>query len=173
MQDLTNKILRDVANAAKAGDLNEVTRLTSLAEKARSIEADLNRAQKAYDSFIAEIEARSKTKRASTNLRTLPVLVSKGMINQNLLTLTKHVKTGAIRVGEEMLIETKPSGERFKTDLIENGNRLRERGAIGRFYRENKVTPSSFVVLREKEKNGVWTLELPQPGEFTRIEDLF
>ena len=48
-------------------------------------------------------------------LRKLPVEVTQGMIKQNLLTLTEHVKRGRIRVGEDLIVETQPSGERFRT----------------------------------------------------------
>ena len=97
-------------------------------------------------------------------LRELPVEVSQGMINQNLLTLTDHVKRGRIRVGEEMLIEALPSGERFRTDLVVNGNKLRERGAIGRFYREAGVHDGEFVVLTETAPQR-WTLRKAAEGE--------
>ena len=98
-------------------------------------------------------------------LRKLPVEVTQGMIKQNLLTLTEHVKRGRIRVGEDLNVEAQPSGERFRTDLVENGNRLRERGAIGRFYREAGVHDGEFVVLTETASQR-WTLRKATPGEY-------
>ena len=85
----------------------------------------------------------------NTQLRELPVEVSAGMIRQNLLTLTKHVKQHRIKLGEELTIEAQPSGERFRTQLLEKGNKLRERGAITRFYRDAGVHSGDFVVLTE------------------------
>ncbi len=82
-------------------------------------------------------------------LRELPVEVTTGMIRQNLLTLTKHLKQRRIRIGEELTIEAQPSGERFRTALLEKGNKLRERGAITRFYRDAGVHPGDFVVPRK------------------------
>ena len=87
------------------------------------------------------------------------------MIKQNLLTLTEHVKRGRIRVGEDLIVEAHPSGERFRTDLVENGNRLRERGAIGRFYREAGVHDGEFVVLTETGPQR-WTLRKAAAGEY-------
>lgn len=101
----------------------------------------------------------------SHKLRKLEVEVTQCMIKQNLLTLTDHVKRGRIRVGEDLIVETQPSGERFRTDLVENGNRLRERGAIGRFYREAGVHEGEFVVLTETAPQR-WTLNKAVPGEY-------
>jgi hypothetical protein len=89
--------------------------------------------------------------------RELLIEVSQGMINQNLLTLTEPLKRGQIRIGEELIIEAMPSGERFKTQVMTNGNKLQERGAIGRFYREAGVSAGDRVILREMSR-GNWRL---------------
>lgn len=93
----------------------------------------------------------------------LVIEVTQGMINQNLLTLTDHVKSGRIRVGSEMKIEARPSGELFCTDLLGDGNRLRERGAIARFYRDARVHAGDKVVLTQESPNR-WTLEKVHQG---------
>ena len=98
-------------------------------------------------------------------LRELPVEVTQGMINQNLLTLTDHVRWGRIRAGEDLIIEAQPSGARFRTDLVENGNKLRERGKIGQFYREAGVHAGEFVVLTETAPQR-WTLRKAAAGEY-------
>jgi hypothetical protein len=71
------------------------------------------------------------------------------MINQNLLTLTEYVHRGVVRIGEEFTIESDPPGEFFKTDLVQHGNKLRERGAIARFYRMAGVRAGDAIVLAE------------------------
>jgi hypothetical protein len=57
-----------------------------------------------------------------------------------------------------MKIEARPSGELFCTDLLRDGNRLRERGAIARFYREARVHAGDRVVLTQDASNR-WKLE--------------
>ncbi|MSU50770.1 MAG: DNA sulfur modification protein DndB [Opitutus sp.] len=104
-------------------------------------------------------------------LRKLPVEVTQGMIRQNLLTLTEHVNGGRIRVGEDLIVEAQPSGERFRTDVVDSGNRLRERGAIGRFYREAGVHDGEFVVLTETAPQR-WTLRKAAPGEYLRRREI-
>jgi hypothetical protein len=89
-------------------------------------------------------------------LRELPVMVTQGMINQNLLTLTDHVNRGAIRPGEVMTIETS-TGRKFSTELLASGNKLRERGEIGRFYKDAAIRPQNVVILREVTP-GSWSL---------------
>jgi len=88
----------------------------------------------------------------------LVIEVTQGMINQNLLTLTGHVKAGRVFPKTEMRIEAKPSGELFCTDLLPEGSRLRERGAIARFNRDAKVCAGDEVVL-SKAAADRWTLE--------------
>lgn len=55
-------------------------------------------------------------------------------------------------------LETAPSGDVFETELLQNGNKLRERGSIGRFYREASVSEGDYVVLTETSP-GNWALE--------------
>src|SRR5437870_5606969 len=64
--------------------------------------------------------------------RKLRIEVSQGMLNQNLLTLTDPIKRGQIKVGEELSIEARPSGDKFETAVVQPGNKLHERGAIGK-----------------------------------------
>jgi hypothetical protein len=82
-------------------------------------------------------------------LRHIEIEVTQGMINQNLLVLTEWVNRGVINVGETLAIECLPSGERFSTDVIEQGKKLRERGAIGRFYATAHVRAGDRVRLSE------------------------
>ncbi len=98
-------------------------------------------------------------------LREMPVEVTQGMLNQNLLTLTEHVKRQRIQPGEELLIEAAPSGDRFRTDLVVNGNKLRERGAIARFYREAGVSAGDFVELVETAPHQ-WVLRKAEGGKY-------
>jgi uncharacterized protein (DUF3084 family) len=93
-----------------------------------------------------------------SNAHRMVIEVTQGMINQNLLTLTDHVRVGRIRPGAELKIEAKPSGRRFSTDLLSNGNRLRERGEIASFYRDARVRAGDRVLLTEVSPNH-WTLE--------------
>ena len=79
----------------------------------------------------------------------IEIQVTQGMINQNLLTLTEYVNRGIVRVGEEFTVESEPSGELFKTELTDNGNKFRERGAIARFYREAHIRAGDSIALTE------------------------
>jgi hypothetical protein len=80
------------------------------------------------------------------------------MINQNLLTLTEPLKHHQLKVGEELTIEALPSGDKFTSMVMQTGNKLQERGAIGKFYRDAGVRAGDFVVLREITR-GQWQLQ--------------
>jgi hypothetical protein len=79
--------------------------------------------------------------------------------------LTPHVKRGKIKIGEELVIEALPSGEKFQTVVSDKGNKLRARGQIARFYKEAKVQPGDHVLLTEVAP-GRWTLKKAPPGEY-------
>ena len=81
--------------------------------------------------------------------RKLNISVTQGMINQNLLTLTEYVNSGIVRIGEQFSIKCEPSGELFDTVLLDRGNKLRERGAVGRFYHDAGVRAGDCVELFE------------------------
>lgn len=82
-------------------------------------------------------------------LRRIEVEITQGMINQNLLVLTDSVNRGIVNVGEALALECVPSGERFSTEVIEQGKKLRERGAIGRFYATARVRAGDSVRMSE------------------------
>ena len=98
------------------------------------------------------------TSQTSGAIRALSVEVTQGMINQNLLTLTPHVKAGTIRVGDRLIIVALPSGDQFQTELLVNGNKLQERGKIAKFYRDAGVRAGDVVQLTEVNP-GHWQLK--------------
>lgn len=98
-------------------------------------------------------------------IRELPIEVTDGMIRQNLLTLTPHVKRGRIKVGEELTIQAIPSGERFTTRLMRIGNKLRARGEIAHFYRSAGVKGGDYVVLTQITHRN-WTLTKAPAGKY-------
>jgi hypothetical protein len=100
-------------------------------------------------------------------IRKLPIEVTEGDIRQNLLKLTPHINRGKIKVGEQLLIEALPSGERFQTVVSDKGNKLRARGEIARFYKDSGVQPGDFVLLSE-DTPGRWTLKKAPLGEYSR-----
>ena len=167
--------MQEIAAAAAKRDIAGVTALT---KKASELE-DMKKTVLGIEERLKGLHAPAPTPVATPavvlthapvaqngqKLRELPVEVTQGMINQNLLTLTEHVKRGRIRVGEELLVEAQPSGERFHTDLVVNGNKLRERGALGRFYRDARVHVGEFVVLTETAPQR-WTLRKAAEGEY-------
>jgi len=94
--------------------------------------------------------------------RALRIKVTQGMINQNLLTLTKAIRRGLMKVGEEIQIQLPPEGELLISRVLPQGNRIQERGRIRRLYEECKVRPGDFLVL-EKDEAGIWKLKI-EPG---------
>jgi hypothetical protein len=93
-----------------------------------------------------------------SSLREFSIEVTKGMLNQSLLTLTQPKKLGLIQHGEKMTIRP-PVGKEFTTVVLPIGNRLKERGRIGAFYEHAKVGAQDRVILKET-KPGYWRMTI-------------
>lgn len=93
--------------------------------------------------------------------RRIRTSITQGEINQNLLTLTDARKRGLIRMGEQFRIRL-PDGQEFETELVQPGNKLRERGRIREFYEQQRIKPGDHVILEEVSP-GTWTLTKGQP----------
>ncbi len=165
IQELIDATLREIQAMASKGNLTAVMALTKKAGEYEDVKKTLLHLQERLKGVHAMSVQPAANGSGSPQLRELPVEVTAGMIRQNLLTLTSHVKQRKIRIGDELTIEAQPSGERFRTQLLEKGNKLRERGAIARFYREADVRPGDFVVLSETAPNR-WTLTKASPGRY-------
>lgn len=149
--------MRRIGEAAAKQDVKALGQLTARAAKL----AEMQRTVIGIETALNEYKSPSASGADNGNLRRLPIRVSEGMIRQNLLTFTEHIKQGRIQVEEEMIIEARPTGARFPSKVLLNGNRLQERGEIGRFYRAAGVHDGDVVVLTETKRNE-WTLEKSQ-----------
>jgi hypothetical protein len=163
MNELSNEIeaeiaetMQLIASAAGRRDLSAVEQLT---KKAAELSA-LKDQEEAIKNRVRTLKNGSHPSRAfvpTPTVREFLVPVTQGMINQSLLTLSEPVKRGKIRVGERLSIEL-PSGDRFQTELLEGGKKLRERGRIADFYRNAGVQAGDVVVLIELTP-GQWQLK--------------
>lgn len=166
-EHITN-VMAQITEAASKHDLNAIQRLSrkasefqELKEQVASIEHRITKLAN-DDAMDSPLVVKN---RSSGNLRELPMEVTEGDIRQNLLKLTPHVKRGKIKVGEEMVIESQPSGEQFQTVVSDKGNKLRARGEIARFYKEARVKAGDYVLLTEHAPKR-WSLKKAPDGEY-------
>jgi hypothetical protein len=161
-------VMAQISEAASKHDLAAIQQLTRKAAELQELKQQMAAIQQRIASLRGESAGSSvpaATVVKSGGIRELPIEVTDGMIRQNLLTLTPHIKSRKIKVGEELIIEALPSGDRFKTELVDKGNKLRARGEIARFYRDAKVKGGDYVLLTEVEP-GRWTLKKAPPGQY-------
>jgi len=88
------------------------------------------------------------------------ILITKGMLNQNLFTLTKLVKRGVVRVGDniELLL---PCGDRLISKLLAPGNRLQERGRVrSSTSRKRRAQEILSVWLKRPRVDGWFVLNM-------------
>ena len=161
-------VMIQITEAASKHDLAAIQRLTRKASELQEMKEQVAAIQQRIASLngdsadVAPITANQPT---NGTTRQLPVEVTDGMIRQNLLTLAPHVRRGKIKVGEELIIEALPSGERFQTVLLEQGKKLRARSEIASFYRAAKIKDGDYVLLTEVSP-GRWTLKKAPPGVY-------
>jgi len=163
MNDITTAVKQAMAavadrihKAAEQGDWNTWERLTKLSLGLKEL---MDRALPIEREYLAILNVSQPGAHSQTQntLRQLEIPVTQGMINQNLLPLTDAVKHGLLRTGESFDIEARPSGDRFQTVLLHSGNKLQERGKIGKFYRDAGVKAGDVVLLIEISP-GHWQL---------------
>lgn len=165
IDEMIEATMQKIAEAAGKRDLATVAGLTRKAAELEDMKKTVEVIEEKLNSLKTSTAPMTSQRQLDVKLRELPVEVTGGMLRQNLLTLTTHVKRGRIRTGEELTVEAYPSGERFQTELMMNGNKLQERGAIGRFYREAGVREGDFVVLVEVAPRR-WTLKKAPHGQY-------
>jgi hypothetical protein len=173
IEQILNETLIGISSAATNRDLMKVAMLTQRANQLENMKMTILSIEERLQGFQTKSTDQISVAptKAPATLRTLEIEVTQGMINQNLLTLTHHVKRGKIQPGENLVIETLPGGEKFQTELLSNGNKLRERGAIARFYKEAGIRAGDFAVLTEVAPQR-WTLRKGTPGEYHSRHDL-
>jgi hypothetical protein len=158
IESLMGETMAKIADAASRQDLASLEGLTRRAGELKQMKEQISAIELRLRSISnGALVAQTSTKPAQSFRREVQIEVTQGMINQNLLTLTEALKRGTIRAGEELTVEAIPSGERFRSPVMASGNKLQERGAIGRFYREAHVNAGDCVCLSETSP-GQWRL---------------
>lgn len=159
IETLMNQTIAKINEAtSKPGcDVAELEGLTKQASELKQLKEQVAAIQHRLHALSGGNPPKGKQRSSGNFLRELQIEVSQGMINQNLLTLTEAIKRGQLKVGEQLIIEVLPAGDKFSSDVMQPGNKLRERGAIGKFYRSAGVRDGDYVTLRESAR-GEWQL---------------
>ncbi len=153
-------LLGQISESAKKSDLPSLFRAVDALREV----VDLDAQEAAIEQRKREIEDSVFLKKAQQpKLRKIYCQTTGGCLRQNLLTLTRPIQLGKIKVGERLCV-TLPDGSTFNTDVSHQGNKLRERGEIARFYRDYNVREGDYVVLEETSV-GKWNLRKQMPGE--------
>jgi hypothetical protein len=161
-------LMKQISEAASAHDLAAIQRLSRKAAELHELKEQVASIQRRITSLtVDEVISDPVAARQQSNGRNreLAIEVTGGDLRQNLLKLTPYIKRGKIKVGEEMMVEALPSGERFQTVVSEKGNKLRARGEIARFYRDAEVKAGDYVLLTEVAL-GRWSLKKAPLGEY-------
>jgi len=174
IENQIDTLMIQISDAASRKDLPAMDRLPVVerlyrkASELREIKDQVAVIQQRIEKLACEDPSAAPspaTEEANRKLRELPMEVTKGMIRQNLLTLTPHIKRGKVKLGEEFRIKALPGGENFETVLLEKGNKLRARGPIARFYQDAQVQDGDYVLLTEIA-HGQWELKKAPFGEY-------
>ena len=158
--------MKEITEAASKHDLVAIQRVSRKATELNELKEQMTALQQRIANLNNEAAAPAAAlEQPNGKLREFAVEVTDGDIRQNLLKLTPYVRRGKVEVGEDLIIEALPSGERFQTVLSEKGNKLRARGEVARFYRDANVKADDCVILTEVAP-GRWTLKKAPPGKY-------
>jgi hypothetical protein len=149
--------MQRIKRATDAMEIKEIQRLTAVALEFESMKEQLAAIERRFQTLTGA-KLQTEETRHGAPIRQLAIDVTSGMISQSLLTLTEHMRRGKILAGEKLLIEALPSGDLFETEVLASGNKLQERGAIAKFYRDAQVEQGDIVILSET-KPGQWQLK--------------
>ena len=164
IEELIGQTMAKITEAASKRDLAALEVLTKRATEMKQMKEQISAIEHRLHSMGDDASPLTSSPKPTAGFRReIQIEVTQGMINQNLLTLTDALKRGTIRAGEELNIEAVPSGEKFKTVLMTSGNKLQERGAVGKFYRQTQVSAGDCVVLVETSP-GQWKLSKKNGG---------
>ena len=158
-EELRNCLLsqiRDYATSDQDTDwLSTCTKALVVVERQVAALAPIEEALSSISERVAGFEPGSTTK-TEAGLRSIVLEVTEGMINQNIISLTAARKMGVVYLGERMKIVL-PDGTEFETEVIEPGNRLRERGMVRAFFQKENISPEDKILLAE-QSHGNWRL---------------
>jgi hypothetical protein len=146
--------MEKITFAASKQNTFEISRYSKVAEASEQLKKKLQGIKDTLESLEADLKPNQRTEPDKTrltdkNLRHFRIRVSQGMINQNLLTFTPQVKYRELSIGEVLRIETSEGGL-FKSEIISQGNKLRERGHVREFYEKARIKADDFVELIER-----------------------
>jgi len=173
IDQLMSKVMVQISEAAQKQDLIALESLTRKATELKEMSEQVLAIANRLKIITQAADAKTEILHPNRGQRELFIRVSQGMIAQNLLTLTEHINRGRIKIGEVLIVKPLPDGEKFKTEVLASGNKLQERGAIGKFYHKTGVRDGDYVVLSEIS-SGQWQLrkamatEVPEAGFINR-----
>jgi len=163
IEELLKELQDHITEAAKKADFGLTAKLSQNAKELEVMRGQIKDIRARLEAMKRNLSDKPVLDSSKGRFRKFFCEVTGGCIRQNLLTLTRQIQRGAIKVGETMEIELH-DGKRFVTDVVEKGNKLRERGEIARFYRENHVVEGDYVVL-EEVSSGKWLLRKMRSDE--------
>jgi hypothetical protein len=164
IDQLMSKVMAQISEAASKQDLSSLESLTRRATELREMKEQVSAIANRLKAIAQAADNKPGILQANRGQRELLIRVTQGMIGQNLLTLTEHINRGRIKIGEILTVKTLPDGGKFTTEVLASGNKLQERGAIGKFYRKTGVRDGDYVVLSEIS-SGQWQLRKAVPTE--------
>jgi hypothetical protein len=153
--------MEKITIAASKHNTSEISQYSKVAETSEQLKKKLLDIHDALEVLESDLNPNQRSEKVKTtfadkSLRHFRIRVTQGMINQNLLTFTPQVKYREISVGEVLRIETSEGGL-FKSEIIAQGNKLRERGHVREFYEEARIKADDIVELIER-KPSEWYL---------------
>jgi hypothetical protein len=153
IQNLKDKVLREILVAVHENDTARLDRLNSHAQR---LEALLRTAIGVNDKFqrLTKEVTQATATTEGMEPRKITIGLTAGMIRNHMLVITPY--NGQIDDQEPMRVITRFSA--FDTIFLRSGNKLQERSGIRKFYEGRQVDSGDSVTLQEI-RSGKWYLD--------------
>lgn len=162
--EMLKQNVEDEIRVAYSRDIvREWDRLENITETLCAIETSLGEIENNLSitgHFLSEPDAEPAkallaSKPSASESHDISIILTEGMIRQNLLTFTRWMEPrGPFKLGDTLTINF--NGEKINSDIVSPGNKLRERGAVGRFYRDLHLHEGDSITLK-MNPDGSWT----------------
>ena len=118
----------------------------------------------------AEVDSQ-KVEKSNDGRSVIEIKITDGMIRQNLLTFTRAIKKRQLKIGQRIVLEHGTG--KIDSKIVSPGNKLRERGDVGRLYKELHASQDDTLILTPvgaRDENR-WQVSL-RPSVNISIDDL-
>lgn len=132
----------------KPGNLEELNKKNNALQRLNELKELLRKCDEMYDEIANMLDG---------NIKQVEIEITQGALNQGYLMLTQPINQCLCPTNGEITIKT--PFESFESEIDYAHKRLRQRGAIRKFYEQCNIVEGDMIIWKEVEKNKIYNIE--------------